>query len=451
MALNEGAFNESPAPGLNYQNWAEFHWDTRDSNSSSIDILLPDEEYLGKSTGLGVPPANGNVELPERIRINSNHVVHFLRRLRGSDSSGDAPMIMFRPYKTLVFFDQDIRNTVTELEKKTHRARAADSPRTPLVLSGDEFEMVHLRCLIHFMDLHLRTRMAFLQKPECHTIFFSDLWLLYQPGDFVMSRDLRQAHQVIRVETKREIVEHNGKLVMEDDSIVLHCVCIDFDGQWLGPVLRKVAVKAWALSKHIESLELIPLTKAVCRKPALPEDLIQRGQTFVQAAKVSPMRYDGSTLDTNMQVNGTIIVDFQEALRDEEDFKNWRSRVERNLIEARLFSAGFEEDDDGAHTYISQLGSPHDDSYVDNMRYQTYIRSQITVTESGDRILPITISPRLLGQLETVTEEELLVMNYRVFGYILDTSTLLAGGKWGKLLTHASVSSMFTNTIGSCI
>lgn len=450
MALNEGPVNDSSAPGLNYQNWAEFHSDTRKSNLSSIDILLQEEKDLGKSTGLGVPPASGNVELPERIRINSNHIIHLLGRLRGSNSSEDAPIIMFRPYKTLVFFDQDIRNTVTELEKKAHRTPAADSPRTSFSLSGDDFELAHLRCLIHFMDLHLRTRMRFLQQPECHTIFFSDLWLLYQPGDFVMSRDLCQAHQVIRVETKRRLVKHNGKFVMEDDSIVIHCVCIDFDGQWLGPVLRRVSVKAWGLSKHVESLELMPLTMAVAQKQAaLKEDLIQRGQTFVQVARVSPMHYDGCTLDSKMQVNGTIVVDFQEALRDEENFKDWRSSIEHNLTDARIFATSFEGGDDETHLSISGHGNPHDDSYVDSMRYQAYMRSQLAVTESGDKIPPITISPRLLGQVGVVTEEELFIMNYRVFGYILDTGTLLTGGKWGELQTHTLIfSSLLTPLAG---
>lgn len=437
MALNEGPFKDSSAPGLNYQSWAEFHSDTRKSNLSSIDILLPDEAHLETSTGLGVSPTNGNVELPERIRINSNHVVHLLRRLRGSDTSEDAPIIMFRPYKTLVFFDQDIRNAATELEKKTRGTPAASSPVTSVFASGDEFELAHLRFLIQFMDTHLYTRMAFLQNLECHTIFFSDLWLLYKPGDFVLSRNLCQAYQVIRVETKRRLVEHSGRLVVEDDSIVIHCVCIDFDGQWLGPVLRKVAVKAWGLSKHVESLDLMPLTRANAKKQSLRQDLIQRGQTFVQATGVLPMHYDGSTLDSDMQVNGTIIVDFQEALSDEENFKHWRESIEHNITEARIFATGFEEDDDEAHTYISEHGTPHDDSYVDSRRYQTYIRSQLTVTESGDRIQPITISPRLLGQVGAVTEEELLIMASRVFGYILDTSTLLSGGKWGKLFAHA--------------
>lgn len=286
-----------------------------------------------------------------------------------------------------------------------------------------------------------------------YTIFFSDLWLLYKPGDFVISRDLRQAHQVIRIETKRITVQKNGKLAMEDESIVIHCVCIDFDGQWLGPVLRKVAVKAFGLSKHIESLEVMPLSKAVAQKQALKHDLMKRGQTFVEVARISPMHYEGCSLDSKQQVNGTIVVDFQEALKNEDEFKGWRTTIEHNLAEARVFAAGFDEDDDEAHIDVSEHANPHDDSYVDSIRYQAYIRSQLTVAESGGQVPPITMYPRLLGQVRELTEEELLVMNYRVFGYILDTGTLLTSGKWGELLPVRLVfPSLLTNeTIGRCI
>lgn len=446
MALNEEPSKDSTALGLNYQNWDEFHSDTQKSNLSPIDILRTDEQDARISTGLGEQPVNRNSELPDRIRINSNHVIQALGEIRGSNHLEHAPIIMFRPYKTLVFFDQEIRNSAMELEKKAAVTPAESSPGDSTFDSENENQVTHLRCLVHFMDTYLSTRIEFLQSPDCHTIFFSDLWLLYKPGDFVISRDLRQAYQVIRVETKRSIVEHNGRLVMEDNSLVIHCVCVDFDGQWLGPVLRKVSIKAWGLSKHIESLELIPLTRAISEKKVLRQDLIRRGQTFVQVSAVSPMHYDGCTLDTKLQVNGTVIVDFQEALRDEEDFKIWRTTINHDLSEARIFATGFDEDDDEAHVYSSEHGNPHEDSYVDNIRHQTYIHSQHITSESGDRVASIAICPRLLSKTEALTEEELLIMNYRVFGCILDAGILLSSGNWCKLFTLGLVfSSLLTS------
>jgi hypothetical protein len=437
MALNERPVQDSTVPGLKYQNWDEFHSNTQEATLASIDILISDEKHQATSTENGASPGNGNVELPERIRINSNYVVQILRKIRGSNHSADGPIIMFRPFKTLVFFDQEIRLAATELERKAYRTTAA-------------VQLTHLRYLIQFMDAHLHNRMAFLQSPECRTIFFSDVWLLYKPGDLVISRDLCQVYQVIRVETKRKIIVHNGKLVVEDDSVVIHCVCIDFDGQWLGPVLRKVAIKAWGFSKYVDSLELIPLAKAITEKKVLKESLIRRGRIFVEVAGVLPMHYDGFTLDSKVQVNGTIIIDFEEALRDEENFKTWRTTIEHSLSEARIFATVLDDADNEAHAalvYYSKHGNPHEDSYVDNVRYKTYIRSQSILHESGDRLQSIATCPRRLSQAPILTEEELLIMNYRVFGYILGTGTLLSSGNWGEVFTPAlKRSSSLTNS-----
>lgn len=434
MAVNEGASQESTAPGLNYQTWDDFHSDPHESNLFSIDILLSSQQDGEKSTDNGATPAKENVELPERIRINSNYLIQILTNFRGSSHSEDAPTIMFRPYKTLLFFEEEIRHTAAELEQKAHTPSATSSTTDFPSETGDEARLAHLRCLVQFMDTHLSTRIAFLQTAESQTIFFSDLWLLYKPGDFVISRDLCQAHQVIKVETKRSIIEQNGKLVMEDDSFVIHCVCVDFDGEWLGPVLRKVVMKAWGLSKNFESLEMIPLTRAIAGKKVVKQDLVKRGQTFVQVAGVSPMHYDGCTLDLKMQVNGTIIIDFQEALRDEENFKTWRTTIEHSLAEACVFATGMDGDDNDAHAYSSKHGHKHEDSYVDNVRYQSYIRNQFIIHESGDRVPSIAICARRLNQAGLLTEEELLITNYRAFGYILDTGTLFSKGNWGESL-----------------
>lgn len=435
MAVNEGASQESTTPRLSYQSWDDFHSDTNGSDSFSIDILLSSQQDGEKSTDNGATPAKENVELPERIRINSNYLIQILTKFRGSSHSEDAPTIMFRPYKTLLFFEEEIRHTAAELEQKAQTPSATSSPTDFPSGTGDEVRLAHLRCLIQFMDTHLSTRIAFLQTPESQTIFFSDLWLLYKPGDFVISRDLCQAHQVIKVDTKRSIIEQNGKLVMEDDSFIIHCVCVDFDGEWLGPVVRKVVMKAWGLSKNVESLEVIPLTRAIAGKKVLKQDLIKRGQTFVQVAGVSPIHYDGCTLDSKVQVNGTVIVDFEEALRDEEDFKTWRTTIEHSLAEARIFATGIDGDDNEAHAYSFKHGYKHEDSYVDDMRHQNYIRSQLIVRESGDRVPSIVICARRLSQAGLLTEEELLITSNRAFGYILDIDNLFSRGNWGEFPT----------------
>lgn len=437
MASNEGPSRHHTTPELNYQTWDDFHSYTNSNTLFSIDILSADQSGFNLSPEMGAKSVTEPAELPERIRINSDCIIQILSDLHRPSSVGDGPIIMFRPYKTLVLFDQGIRRSVKELEGKTERRTPLNEslPRSPSVHES-EVQLAQMKCLIQFMDIHLSVRVSFLHSPGCERIFFSDLWLLYKPGDTVVSRDLLQAYQVIRVENKRRIVEINGRMIVEDDSIAILCVCIDFDGQCLGPVLRNFAVKAWELSRNVEFLETVPLARAVAQKKTLKDDFIRRGQTFVKVARVSPMHYNGCTLDSQMQVNGTIIIDFQEALRDKKSFEAWRSSIECSLAEERIFTTGLDKDDNKGHINASKDDGPHDDSYVDCIRHQENIRSQFNIVESGSRTLSIAIRPRRLDQVGALREEELLIMNYRVFGYILDTGAL-ESGKWGESFPDA--------------
>lgn len=426
MALNEGPTGYHTVPQLNYQNWENFHSFAKGTDLFPIDVLLTSQRDFEIFTGNRTHSLIETAELPERIRINSHCVIDILRKVCGPSHFNHGPVTMFRPYKTLVFFDQDIRDSVTEIDKQAEKRPIEGSPDTSTSDSGEEHHLAQLGCLIQFMDTHLSSRIAYLQSPEHNTIFFSDLWLLYRPGDFVISRDLRQAYKVIRVESERKATERNRKLIIQDESISIHCVCIDFDGRWLGPVLRKITINTWAMSRNIGFLELIPLTRATAQKDVMRQDLIRRGQTFVQVANVSPMHYRGLTLDTKIEVNNTIMVDFEEALSDEDDFKAWRTTIEHHLAEARMFSAGFDAYDDEADGDSSKDENTHEDSYVDRVRHQRLMCDQFTVSESGDQTPSIIICPRLVGQVGTLTEEELLIMNYRVFGFILDAA------RWGE-------------------
>lgn len=425
MASNERPSRQHTDPKLNYQNWENFHSSSDTKALFSIDVLLKDQPESEESTENDVKSFT-KAELPERIRINSNRIIQFLGNFHRSSHLEDEPIIMFRPYKTLVLFDQEIRQSVIELEKKAGSASAEDPQPMPSTDDEDQVQLGQLRCLIRFMDTHLSARVKFLQDPECNSVFFSDLWLLYNPGDLVVDRDVLKAYQVTRIETKRWTVEVNGEIIVEDESIAIHCVHIDFDGQFLGPVPKKFVMKKWGELQRVASLQLIPLKRAEAQNEQLRRDLITRGHTFVQVAGIAPMNYSGHTLDKDLQVNGTIVVDFEEALRDKDRFQDWRTTIE-SYAEAHTLSAGCDERDDGeALAYASKHGSPHHDAYVDARRHRKFIASQHTIDKYGDKIPSITILSRLLDQADPITEEEFSIMSHRVFGYTMDTS------EWGE-------------------
>lgn len=429
MASGEPPPRNQTTPKLNYQTWDEFH--SHDNNPSlySIDILLSRPPEFEISTDNGAKSVTESAELPERIRLNSGSIIQFLSKLCPTSHFKNSPIIMFRPYKTLIYFDQEIRRSAMELNENTENTSARELQSTLPSEDEDAVQRSQLRCLISFMDTHLSARATFLQSPKCNTIFFSDLWLFYKPGDTVVGYDLRQAYRVIKAETKRKIAKTHSKFIVEEESFEISCVCIDFDGQWLGPVLKKVVMKKWELSKPVESLALIPLIRAETQRKHLRHDLIRRGKTFIHVAKVSPMHYSGYTLDSHLEFNGTIIVDFQEALRSEvkseETFEYWRTTIE-DVAEVCVSTAGVDGCGDEDRTSLSKDKNIYNDSFVDDFRHSKLIVNHSNVAGSGEKILSITICPQLLNQVGTLAEDEFIIMSFRVFGFAMDTAT------WGE-------------------
>ncbi|KAL1879874.1 hypothetical protein Daus18300_001713 [Diaporthe australafricana] len=439
MASNEDPSRHHTTPELNYQNWDSFHSPSTRKSLFSIDILLACHEDSEIFTEHGDRSVAQSAELPEKIRINSECIAQFLGKFGPSNHPKDGPILIFRPYKILVMLDQEIRRSAMNLDKRAERTPPEDSQTTLPSSTEDEVQLAQVRCLIQFMDTHLSARIKFLQSPDCHAISFSDLWLLYKPGDVVVSRNLLQAYQVIRVDNKRRSVAKNDKTIVEEESVVIHCVWVDFDGEWLGPVLKKVVMKKWALSKQIQLLELLPLMRAEAQKEQLRQHLVERGQTFVRVASVSPMHYSGHTLDSNLEVIGSIVIDIQEALRIEPRFESWKSNIE-NIAEVCISAAGVDEHNDEDHTNSSEDEKNPDDSFVDDIRHNKLICSQATADECGDSIPSVTMYPQLLDQVGPLTETELMLMSYRVFGFIIDT------GNWVIDLT-----SVGKKTTAECI
>lgn len=351
--------------------------------------------------------------------------------------------MIFRPYKALLLHESAIRDWATNLKQDMEETPAADPTMSTTGTSQDSSKEHHsskkadlnqMNFLILLLD-KISARLSYIQSSECNAITFSDLYLLYRPGDVVISRDYRQAYRVLQVESERTIVSRNQKLIVEDGPTTVHCICIDFDGERLGPVLRKVVAQPWGLTKEIQSLEILPLERAIMQRKVSAADLHGRGATFVKVAGVSPMHYTGRTLNSNTEVNGTVIIDFQEAFRYSKEFdessektkKNWKPSLEDNLAHARLFAPGFDECEAQVQTCFSQGEIIYDDSYVDVTRAQNFIRNQMILAKSESRKPSLTLCAQLLSETGPLTEDELIIMNHRVFGFVLD---FLA---WGRL------------------
>lgn len=351
-------------------------------------IAIP-PNHAQRSKTPGKPVGRGLGPLPERIRINSPAIIRLLDKISGMGDENESepdksnleeegpdvpdPVLMMQPFRALVYYKNEIRNWKERLEVHIKEPARANTPE-PKIESGkdmkpednkrtdvatrdgetsnpksdaalerdnkpteDEKQSGHdpilntkkgaedISCLVEFIDNELEGRIAHLTSNDCQRVAFSDIWLLFKPGDFVLSKDEKQAYRVISVEyskhrmkqpSPRDLWVYGAKARLEDFPIKIQCVYVDFDGEQLGPVLQTFSFHRFEGEKNVRSLDIIPLRLAK-NADKMQETLIKRGSTFIEACSTgrygTPMHYSGLTLDSKEEVNSQVVLDFEEA------------------------------------------------------------------------------------------------------------------------------------------
>ena len=330
--------------------------------------------------------------------------------------------------------------------------------------SRSETALLHLPGLLEFLDKHIVQKQSFLNSASCEKVSFSDIWHLFKPGDFVISADGKQVYRVVRVYFPRHkgtdpwaaYVGSRGKHERPHvEDISIYCVYIHFNGTQLGPVMENFKIKKFDGEKSVTSLDIYPLRFHVLRdlevrkvknKHGNPEfdelisskvaelrqSLIKRGKLFVEVTAVKHMYYSGFTVDTRDEIESQVMIDFEEAFAVERN-KGWRPQI------IRLLGTTIASDDEtssrelkGCEADCCWQEAVHDDSvYVEDKRQRDFINSVMAEIEDHPLKLPsAAVFPRSLEDIKTeatpLTDDELLIMSYRVFGFVLRDRT------WGK-------------------
>ena len=109
-------------------------------------------------------------------------------------------------------------------------------------------ELLHLRCLMSFIDNTIKPTLEYLNSNNCKDVFFHDLWHLFRPGTEVVDQAEKQAFRVVRIAAPRHRVEEEPWLKWSKDAesdseadddkrpLKIYCAYIDFDGRQFGPV-----------------------------------------------------------------------------------------------------------------------------------------------------------------------------------------------------------------------
>ncbi|KAJ8122709.1 hypothetical protein O1611_g9776 [Lasiodiplodia mahajangana] len=471
--ISTAAFLKREPATVAWVSWPKYlaeKGDPEESLMTPIEAVDGDPEELTshtymKITALKVRNKSANTDspeqapLPERVKIHSNalHAVfldRFEKRLFWRFAR-DRTVVFLRPFKEFIYNEKRLREHLGVLEKRFENwdgespTKVEDdtaTKRVPKVEVAHEAEderpgysvtaLLHLRCLMQFMDDEIKPRLDYIQSSQCNKILFHDLWHLFKPGDEIIDQTEKQAYRIIRVQTPQHRLDNlwlrwrrkrssnaDGKEDDKEDEspTIIHCTYIDFDGKQFGPVSVKFSIPSFSGLKDIKLLPVYPLRFAKDIK--LRETLIARGKMLLNITKFKPMYYAGFTIDTREEIDSQVVVDFSEALADEKR-KHWTPVIESSHT----------VHDDRPPEICSGIccvskGVRIDKTIDDNLT-EEFIKSLIT--NSSRRARSLILSPRPLEEVtfseeDKPTDEELVVMTYRAFGFVLRTR------KWAQL------------------
>lgn len=342
-------------------------------------------------------------------------------------------------------------------------------------------QLEHLDCLRQFMDEYLGRKVAYLNSVSCGKIFFSDVWHLFRPGTTVISADGKQAYRVVNLKSKRHKGadrwaafwdRRNRRKPRKSDSssesssdgsdhlsdntradITIRCVFIHFDGESFGPVVRTFHVNKWDGEKEVTYLDVYPIRFYVLKHldkrsmtsttkisnsvreeevengvQVLRQKLINRGRVFLEVAAMKQMYYSGLAIDTRDEIESQVMVDFEEALAHESR-KSWIPKITR--LVGTDWKPKTDNADEGCTAECCWEESVHDDAYVETRNTEKFIDDMMAEIKDISHKLPSAIVyPRTLEETKTeanaLTEDELMIMSYSVFGFVLRDRT------WGK-------------------
>ncbi|KAH5240557.1 hypothetical protein HBI71_216040 [Parastagonospora nodorum] len=418
--------------------------------------------------------------LPERIKLHSGPLYQILKETMQTRDiwvmrPEDGSIVFLRPFKELIYYETQLKDYLELLEKSSDKLTQADDKlkdpdeaaqaatysgdmsndtenakdSVPLgktvaqneyatqigpvkerkALANPVTSLLHLRCLVNFMDDEIKPTLEYVGSDKCEKILFHDLWHLFKPGHFVIDQKEKQAYRVVRVDyPQHKAIDpwlrfSHRRLGQQEDSddeadekdtpVKVHCAYIDFDGKQFGPISRTFIIQPYGSLKDTKSLPVYPLRFA--KDAAIRTKLVDRGKMLLDVAKFRPMYYNGVTLDKRDEIDSQVVVDFSEALANEER-REWTPKIDG----LRTASDSNNTETCSAACCLGQ--AVYKDDYIDSRLTEDFVKSLIP--DRALRAPSLLLSPRTLediqaGSEDQPTDDEFLVMTYRVFAFVL--------------------------------
>ena len=365
-------------------------------NQPTRDDLKPSTK-LDESTLFGVfpqEPPPGRKELPERIVINSVRLASFLDfYLHDGSLSWDhyGPFRILRPFKILVYYNDEIRHQLRELERSRYTIKPATEEeydaewklnppddrghglREQVFAEMPVPELTglakDLRSLIKFMDDYIQPALA---RSRLDSVFFWDLWYVFPAGSLIYVKDKKIPQKIWRVIQRtggrRYISCPSDSQTKRDDwylrctQFVIDCFHLDFDGTRYVPTFYQILIDPFEGSQSVTSLSVLPLEVAEQIDLVDRQAMVDRGSDFVKCTKPSHREYRGRNQllkpngvkivqdDADIPDNATkysewieseVMVDFERALQEVPAWRPGGSELKLHVADAN------ERDDSG--------------------------------------------------------------------------------------------------------
>ena len=162
---------------------------------------------------------------PERLRIRSQTLIHWLGIVTGNESlqnfadysdgetDGTPSLVILRPFKILVTLEREIRQ---ELKNLKNRCRSVEPNQESYETQEDKYLLEEVSLLNKFLEVDLKPTFQLRQsilEGTATSISYRDLWHLFQVGGMVVSQqDPNQIYRVIKF-TVRSPVRHEEKII----------------------------------------------------------------------------------------------------------------------------------------------------------------------------------------------------------------------------------------------
>lgn len=435
-------------------------------------------EKISKTSFVMVRPFKALTYYEDKIRTKYTELA---TKFEGSPSNSNVeeqamdPEVIQKSESTAIQMQPEKPESVGNDSPRSGQGSEADGDDKSSISSGSDYEELvdtesdaafqHLTCLVEFLDT-IRARRRHLLSGSCSKVTFADVWHLFKPGDEVLDKEQRQAYRLLSVNSSghRTLPPWRDLDVEQLDGdepfIVLYGVHITFDGTMLGSVGKYFEIGSFEGEEDVTSLPVLPLrlikdqdSEASTDGAALRQDLIDRGRMFVKMARSTPMHYNGPLLHPKEEVDSQVVIDFEQAFAFWANTPNFRKPVIEKLIGKPV---GVNLYDTPCLASCCAGEQVHEDAYAEQKWNEAYVGTLIP--DPSDRtkkpsfaIYPQAIRGRTFDET-ALTDEDLVIMSYKVCGFVLRSR------KWGTRIYFSvllfGVSSTnekftFTSTNGS--